>query len=162
MRQQYGGRCLQFRKEKQEKICQEKFRGKGGCWIPTLIFVGQQRFCFSVSTPSLPPRLERVDIGVPRENTEAVKKIFRIMLMLQLVVNYDSGAIPSVLDKIEEEFKLDPSELGLLGGRLLSVGLTNALLDCFMFLGGSLAGRNVVGQNIFGKKRALCIRYRVY
>ncbi|CAD7941926.1 unnamed protein product [Amoebophrya sp. A120] len=65
----------------------------------------------AVSTPAL----GRAHCGHPREERKAVRHTFRLLLLIQAFVNYDSGAIPSVLEIIKEEFDLEPSALGTLG-----------------------------------------------
>lgn len=64
--------------------------------------------------------LERVRIGHPREDTGPVKRVFALFFALQIMINYDSGAVPSVLEKIQKEFGVTEGELGLLG--IISLG----------------------------------------
>ncbi|CAD7963962.1 unnamed protein product [Amoebophrya sp. A25] len=61
------------------------------------------------------PAIGRAETGHPREDTVAVARTFKLLMFIQMMVNYDSGAIPSVLEKIREEFKASESQLGFLG-----------------------------------------------
>ena len=59
--------------------------------------------------------LRRVRIGHPREDSRQVKRIFWLFFALQIMTNYDSGAIPCAIDKIQDYFGLTKAQLGLLG-----------------------------------------------
>ena len=51
-----------------------------------------------------------------------IKKIFYTIFIAEMVINFDSGAVPAVLSSIKKDFILEPWELGLLGG-LQYIGL---------------------------------------
>ena len=61
-----------------------------------------------------------------REEVSEAKKVnrlFIIIVFLEIAVNYDSGAVPAVLQFIVGDFQMKPAEQGLLGG-LQYLGLT--------------------------------------
>lgn len=51
-----------------------------------------------------------------------IKRIFYTIFICEMVINFDSGAVPAVLEQIKSDFVLEPWELGLLGG-LQYIGL---------------------------------------
>jgi MFS family permease len=53
----------------------------------------------------------------------AVKRLFYVIFWLEIVLNFDSGAVPAVLEFITHDFRLTPSQQGLMGG-LQYIGLT--------------------------------------
>jgi MFS family permease len=52
-----------------------------------------------------------------------VVRLFKTLILMMMVINYDSGAVPAVLNFVSEDFRLTPAEQGLLGG-LQYIGLT--------------------------------------
>ena len=52
-----------------------------------------------------------------------VSKIFGALICLQIATNFDSGAVPALLEFIRKDFSLQPMEQGMLGG-LQYLGLT--------------------------------------
>ncbi len=67
--------------------------------------------------------LKRCEMGHPREELDKVKWVFRILLFSQMLVNYDSGAIPRVLKDLQKDFGVDDAALAVLGG-VPYVGIT--------------------------------------
>eukprot|EP00916_Digyalum_oweni_P015174 GHVL01024780.1.p1 GENE.GHVL01024780.1~~GHVL01024780.1.p1 ORF type:complete len:653 (+),score=139.80 GHVL01024780.1:28-1986(+) len=67
--------------------------------------------------------LSRVKFGHPRDNEKVVSGLFWSVFFIQLLVNYDSGALPAVVDLLETEFGLKEFDLGLLGA-LPYIGFT--------------------------------------
>lgn len=61
----------------------------------------------------------------PRQHKAIVRFLFVCFVLTQIFVNYDSGAIPSVLENITQEFELSETLLGLLGA-LPYIGLVVA------------------------------------
>jgi MFS family permease len=52
-----------------------------------------------------------------------VVRLFIVLILMMMVINYDSGAVPAVLTFVSKDFELSPAEQGLLGG-LQYIGLT--------------------------------------
>ena len=57
------------------------------------------------------------------KDRKMVGYLFLCILLCQMMLNFDSGAIPSVLNKIKAEFNMEPVDEGLMGS-LQYVGLT--------------------------------------
>lgn len=80
--------------------------------------------------------------GIVQTKEEAAKKaangrLFILIVLLEIAVNYDSGAVPAVLGYMRTDFALKPSDLGWLGG-LQYLGL---------FLMCPIAGKLLTTQN---------------
>lgn len=60
-------------------------------------------------------RLSRVRIGHPREDSLFIGGVFRLLFAIQILVNYDSGAVPVCLDILQDEFNLTPMKTGIIG-----------------------------------------------
>jgi len=69
--------------------------------------------------PRRPPGADRGPHRVP------AKAVFVLIVVLEVLVNYDSGALPAMLDLISDVFRMGKFEQGLLGG-LPYVGLVIA------------------------------------
>ena len=70
-------------------------------------------------------KLEDEDEEVVAEEVDRkdVVHLFKIIIVMMMVINYDSGAVPAVLNFISNDFELSPVDQGLLGG-LQYIGLT--------------------------------------
>ena len=62
-----------------------------------------------------------------KASLKVIGRMFWAVAILELVINYDCGAVPAVLEKISQEYDLLPVDQGLLGA-LQYVGLALALL----------------------------------
>eukprot|EP00928_Gymnodinium_smaydae_P028542 TRINITY_DN21736_c0_g2_i1.p1 TRINITY_DN21736_c0_g2~~TRINITY_DN21736_c0_g2_i1.p1 ORF type:complete len:587 (-),score=118.80 TRINITY_DN21736_c0_g2_i1:302-2062(-) len=51
----------------------------------------------------------------PREDRGMVTKTYILLLLVNIFINYDSGAVPAVVDVIQAELGLTPSNMGLIG-----------------------------------------------
>jgi MFS family permease len=80
-----------------------------------------------------PPKKKRVVIALQQAGTAAVEKpkhkivkihrCFGVIVFITMAVNFDSGAVPAILDTMRRVFNMQPIELGMLGG-LQYLGLT--------------------------------------
>jgi MFS family permease len=59
----------------------------------------------------------------PKHNIEKIHYCFAVIVFITMGVNFDSGAVPAILDTMRSVFNMQPVELGLLGG-LQYLGLT--------------------------------------
>ena len=59
--------------------------------------------------------LSRVRIGHPREDSLFISGVFRLLFVIQILVNYDGGAVPVCLDILQSEFNRTPMKTGLIG-----------------------------------------------
>ncbi|CAK0832513.1 unnamed protein product, partial [Prorocentrum cordatum] len=50
----------------------------------------------------------------PREDKPQVRKVFWLFMCIQIMVNYDGGAIPAILGTLREEFQVSEFELGVI------------------------------------------------
>lgn len=72
----------------------------------------------------------------PRQNTAVVIFVYVCFVINQIFLNYDSGAIPSVLGEIQKQFDLSTTLLGVLGalpylGLLVVAPFIGILLEKF-------------------------------
>ena len=58
-----------------------------------------------------------------RKAKRAIRVLFMCLFFLQIMVNFDNGAVPALLSDIKNEFHISPFEEGLVAG-LQYVGLT--------------------------------------
>lgn len=60
-------------------------------------------------------KLTRIGVGHPREESAVVFKVYLLLLALNIMVNFDSGAVPACVDVIQRELKLTKTDMGLIG-----------------------------------------------
>ena len=47
---------------------------------------------------------------------KVIKRIFYTIFICEMVINFDSGAVPAMLDQIKTDLDLKPWEMGMMGG----------------------------------------------
>lgn len=77
-----------------------------------------------------------VDGVHPREDKSQVRKVFWLFMCIQIMVNYDGGAIPAILGNLRDEFQVTEFELGLINsapylGILISSFYSGLILQKF-------------------------------
>ena len=55
-------------------------------------------------------------LAATKVKNKALSRLFLAIFFVQIAINFDSGAVPAMLDQIKQDLSLEPWEMGMMGG----------------------------------------------